>query len=1732
MSTHDDPELVDQFEAFFRAYYHDAIGDLARQYPSDKRSLHVSWDDLYRFDPSLADDYLAEPVRLQTAAEQALQMYDLPVDVDFQAAHVRLHELPETTPIRDLRAEDVTTMVAVSGIVRKATDVRPKVQEAAFRCQRCETLTYVPQTGGGMQEPHECRGCDRQGPFLLVEQESQLVDAQRLRVQESPEGLQGGETPAGIDVHIEDDITGAVTPGDRVTVTGVLQTDQDGTGSTVLDIYMDGVAVDLEEEQFEDMEITDADRQAIIELSERPDLYEAIVDSIAPSIYGYREEKLAIALQLFSGVTKNLADDSRIRGDLHILLIGDPGTGKSQLLQYIRNIAPRSVYTSGKGSSSAGLCVTGDTVIQTETGLRPIREIVEPAIPEPVDEETAVDTDARLTTFDRSSGSMDVRDASRAWRMPEKPCRRIETRQGKTLEASVSTPVLCRGANGVEWRPISELEPGDDIATPCFQTRDRTELPVRELLDPEAATVRLSDQSAEFLRESLTDAFGTLHDAAAELNLSAAFLQSHLCRYVSLRTIDRILDAIGASRNEVAFERTTAGDGTSIALPETFDEDLMYLLGLVFAAGDITPGRAGDHRGTVRLLSDDNALLDRAVSIFEDAFDVRPEIEHRDGRVSCIRVRNATITRLFANAGITTATDDLALAPELTTAAHADAFLRGLMDGEGTVSVRENGTSGIRLPTRSDELADQVQLMLEAYGVRARVRERDWREADEPRSGQLIASNHNQQFVELHGTAISRYADTIGFECAEKQAALSEIVGHRGHRETHVTDGGRPTVDGPAGQYDQIATQGDTRGRVPAQSMRNDSDVEPATEPVKAMNGAALRWDEVTAAVDTGHKEVFDLTVPETHNFVANGIVTHNTAAAVRDDFGDGQQWTLEAGALVLADQGIAAIDELDKMAPDDRSAMHEALEQQSYHRDTEVLLADGRRVAIGELVDDRMANRPEEVVDGVNCELLPVDDLRVHTADPETGATFKTPIDRVSRHAAPDEFVRVTFSNGRSVTVTPEHPLFVDDGNVVPAAAVEPGAFVPAPRKLSNSPGGVVINAGPERTPECSIELPEEVTPELAELLGVLVAGPRRSEGAGQGLAVSSPHDRLLTRVERLGRSVFGRAPKTVTETDTVTKRWPSTRLGRWFEANVPEVLASGRQQRIPAAVLGSSEEVIRRFLVGAVAGDGGAKPATMSFSAASRGLAEDYADALAKLGIASRIHSDDSDDGYKTSIADDSTDCFAEAVVAEAADHVEGTTGAIDRNTGAPSHHDVLPASAADELRSLRSLLGLPERLDPPIDEGAGVSVATLTSAVETLRERIETVRSELSEADSIADVRSAIGWSARKLDDRTGEPTGAVYGTEDRSDDEQRGSTRIERSKAAVTTALDEAAKRLDGLEQQASFRYYRVTDVETVPNEGKQACEWVYDVTVEPTNTFISKGLLLHNSVSVSKAGINATLKSRCSLLGAANPAYGRFDQYEPIGEQIDLEPALISRFDLIFTVTDQPDPEEDQALASHILATNYAGELRVQQDQMTAPDVDDDTIDAAYQTAEPEIDPELLRKYVAYAQQNCHPRMSDSARNRIKEFYVDLRSRGADEDAPVPVTARKLEALVRLAEASARIRLADTVTAADADRVIDIVRSSLQNIGVDPETGQFDADVIETGTSKSQRDRIRDLKNLIESLEPEYDGGVPVEEILEQAGEVGLDAGKAEQEIERLKQKGEIYEPTPGNVQTT
>jgi len=358
MATSGNTELTDAFEEFYRNYYRNEIGELAQNYPTDQKSLHIDWNDLYRFDPDLADDYRNKPNQLQDYAEEALRLYDLPVDVKLGQAHVRVRNIPETTAIGDLRHEHHGSLIAVQGAVREMTEVSPKVTNAAFECQRCGTLTRIPQVAGDFDEPHECQGCERQGPFRLNMDQSEFIDTQKIRVQELPGSYDQSDTPPQIEVNFEDDLAGQVAIGDRITVTGVLKLDQQGSNrnlSSRFDMYLQGVDVEDAYDTYPEVEITSEDEQVVNDLAKQDDLFDLFVESLAPSVEGHDKLKAAIVLQLFGGIAKEFPDGAISRGNIHTLVVSDPGKPISRLINRSQRFAPRAVSISGTDTSKAAM---------------------------------------------------------------------------------------------------------------------------------------------------------------------------------------------------------------------------------------------------------------------------------------------------------------------------------------------------------------------------------------------------------------------------------------------------------------------------------------------------------------------------------------------------------------------------------------------------------------------------------------------------------------------------------------------------------------------------------------------------------------------------------------------------------------------------------------------------------------------------------------------------------------------------------------------------------------------------------------------------------------------------------------------------------------------------------------------------------------------------------------------------------------------------------------------------------------------------------------------------------------------------------------------------------------------------------------------------------------------------------------------------------------------------------
>ncbi len=264
-----------------------------------------------------------------------------------------------------------------------------------------------------------------------------------------------------------------------------------------------------------------------------------------------------------------------------------------------------------------------------------------------------------------------------------------------------------------------------------------------------------------------------------------------------------------------------------------------------------------------------------------------------------------------------------------------------------------------------------------------------------------------------------------------------------------------------------------------------------------------------------------------------------------------------------------------------------------------------------------------------------------------------------------------------------------------------------------------------------------------------------------------------------------------------------------------------------------------------------------------------------------------------------------------------------------------------------------------------------------------------------------------------------------------------------------------------------------------------------------------------TVTISKANVQATLKAQTAVLAAANPKFGRFDPTEMIARQVNLAPSLLNRFDVLFILRDLPDRERDERIASHVLSEH-------KQD-----------------FKQNIIDRDLLRKYIAYAHQKYHPVLSSEAAEKIKKFYVGLRNQTTfannnSASKPIPISARQLEALVRLAEANAKARLSKTVDVEDAERAIKLVQFYMMQVGYDEETKSFDIDKI-SGNPASKRGKIFVVKEVLEELENRLGKLIPQEELEKEIGDK-MKKDELEEALDKLLRVGDVFRPKKGFLQ--
>jgi DNA replication licensing factor MCM4 len=378
-------------------------------------SFNVDASHLHSFDPTLYQWTVSFPVETVPIYDYQLALIACelegvpdPDSLD-RPLQTRIYNLATTRVIRDLDPSDVGTLVSISGMVTRTSAVIPDQSLACFRCTKCNHEAITRNDRGNIDEPSKCpnAGCGCRFSMQLIYNCSAFVDKQLIKLQEAPDDIPEGETPHTVSMFTRQDLVDCTKPGDRVTVVGiyraqpvrtnprsrevksifktfidVMHVEKDGAADSLFSLLADETqaATPAGVEGDENMppgaslpqgtlgadgagllnasnmtaEQVEAKRAEFRELAASPDVYERLAASLAPSIWQLEDVKKGLLCQLFGGVSKALPG-GRTRGELNVLLVGDPGVAKSQILGYVHKIAPRGIYTSGKGSSAVGL---------------------------------------------------------------------------------------------------------------------------------------------------------------------------------------------------------------------------------------------------------------------------------------------------------------------------------------------------------------------------------------------------------------------------------------------------------------------------------------------------------------------------------------------------------------------------------------------------------------------------------------------------------------------------------------------------------------------------------------------------------------------------------------------------------------------------------------------------------------------------------------------------------------------------------------------------------------------------------------------------------------------------------------------------------------------------------------------------------------------------------------------------------------------------------------------------------------------------------------------------------------------------------------------------------------------------------------------------------------------------------------------------------------------------------
>lgn len=347
---------------FFQTKFSSEVKKFIRKYPSSK-SLYVPYNLIVEFGANgihYAEHLVKNPEKALSEINESITTHNIfqKKGKSLEDVQIRFTNLERKTNVRDLRGPiHVGTLVSVEGSIRKTASRKERLVEGVFRCNRGHR-TIKKQPYALKDFPSECsaEGCKAKN-LELIESASTFIDSQKALLQEHFELVNPGSQPETIEIELTEDLIDTLYAGNRVIINGILKRYQTGSSktSTIYKNYIEVNCVEVTEKEYAEIEISEADEEHIKTLAADPDIYDKLTRSVVPTIYGLEQVKRAAAFAFFGGSTTETSNGVKTRGDIHILLIGEPGIAKTDFMRKVMAYSPRGVYTSGKGSSGVGL---------------------------------------------------------------------------------------------------------------------------------------------------------------------------------------------------------------------------------------------------------------------------------------------------------------------------------------------------------------------------------------------------------------------------------------------------------------------------------------------------------------------------------------------------------------------------------------------------------------------------------------------------------------------------------------------------------------------------------------------------------------------------------------------------------------------------------------------------------------------------------------------------------------------------------------------------------------------------------------------------------------------------------------------------------------------------------------------------------------------------------------------------------------------------------------------------------------------------------------------------------------------------------------------------------------------------------------------------------------------------------------------------------------------------------